>query len=933
MNLIRALLSGDEGAPAFFTSQACVTVRYTAWKYAHEESLWRTLVNVILSELLEQADEHDSEKRRLRETLYGDVVETRRRLRVDWPRLAGALVGVASVVLSTLLNTRHVAIPPTVEVTLAGLALGGAAVTAFGVKWTSRSAPSEEKPSLIETVGSHANDIAQAFQIVDDVLATHRRVQYIEQFADSFEIIAKRFLNGRRLVVFIDDLDRCLPEKAVQVLEGIKLFLGVPGTVFVLGVDIQALAYAVELHYSQEYLSNKRLKELPGFISGSRYLEKVIQFPFHLPPMGESDMLASPLVAQLCEDKGDLRWLEIGIRGFAGNPRALKRFARIFRSRRSVIIADRENLSGDRELQLAKLVVLQEHDQWGELVDLIVKYTVSTPRSLLRDGPLALLERAAANSDERDIILNFTGTGVMSQLTRFAADDTLMRFLRSEPLYDGESPIDPLPLIRLGGGSEATPEAIPGSSSLEVLVRGLRANDPPTRARSISAIRDLSPQSRRQLVERLLSEATGQSQSQDPDAAGLPLTIMAIQSLYEQGIEPELISGRSHWFAELAGRTDKSGPAGRSGEALVNLLAEIGSADASPTSPNGVEIAEALTDVPASEDQLGATRYVQAIAEAIRRSSAPLTVGIFGKWGSGKTTFMRLLQHQLENWPGYVGVWVNSWTGRPDSAIDVLVEAVTNVLGPSLGDPARVSETSSSDVARRLREALYEALRDERHMVVFVDDIDRCVPAFQIEMMQAIRGVFRLPGVIIVMAADRDILVQAADAWLGAGSQSGENFVEELIDVPFVVAPDRNASRALLHSLLEDELDDERIDILSRYLDPNPRKVKQFINRYRLCLAVADQEHETIDRGLLAALTLIASRWPRLLKEPALLVDLWKASYDLDLSDRSDLFHSTVNELELLDADDLASFLKRLPPPAYGDVLDALRLLGNVLST
>ena len=56
------------------------------------------------------------------------------------------------------------------------------------------------------------------------------------------------------LVVFIDDLDRCLPDTIIDTLEAIKLFLFVPGTAFVIGADERLVQYAVR----------QRFPELPG---------------------------------------------------------------------------------------------------------------------------------------------------------------------------------------------------------------------------------------------------------------------------------------------------------------------------------------------------------------------------------------------------------------------------------------------------------------------------------------------------------------------------------------------------------------------------------------------------------------------------------------------------------------------------------------------
>lgn len=84
------------------------------------------------------------------------------------------------------------------------------------------------------------------------------------------------------LVVFIDDLDRCLPDTVIETLEAIKLFLFVPGTAFIIGADERLVQYAVRM----------RFPELPGREAevGRDYLEKLIQFPVRVPPLSGAEI-------------------------------------------------------------------------------------------------------------------------------------------------------------------------------------------------------------------------------------------------------------------------------------------------------------------------------------------------------------------------------------------------------------------------------------------------------------------------------------------------------------------------------------------------------------------------------------------------------------------------------------------------------------------
>lgn len=83
-----------------------------------------------------------------------------------------------------------------------------------------------------------------------------------------------------RLVVLIDDLDRCLPETAIETLEAIRLFLFAPKTTFVIATDEVMIQYAVRRHFPDLPLTSGPLRY------DQNYLEKLIQVPFRIPALG-----------------------------------------------------------------------------------------------------------------------------------------------------------------------------------------------------------------------------------------------------------------------------------------------------------------------------------------------------------------------------------------------------------------------------------------------------------------------------------------------------------------------------------------------------------------------------------------------------------------------------------------------------------------------
>lgn len=86
-----------------------------------------------------------------------------------------------------------------------------------------------------------------------------------------------------QLVVLIDDLDRCLPETAIETLEAVRLFVFTSRTAFVVAADEAMIEYAVRKHFPD-------LPDTTGPRDYARnYLEKLIQVPFRLPALGEAE--------------------------------------------------------------------------------------------------------------------------------------------------------------------------------------------------------------------------------------------------------------------------------------------------------------------------------------------------------------------------------------------------------------------------------------------------------------------------------------------------------------------------------------------------------------------------------------------------------------------------------------------------------------------
>ena len=99
-------------------------------------------------------------------------------------------------------------------------------------------------------------------------------------FKDAFNTLVKGLPDIDRVVVLVDDLDRCLPPAVMATLEGIKLFLAVPKMVFVIAADQEMVRDSIAVSLGETNRSGA---------FATRYLEKIVQLPVTLPRLATAD--------------------------------------------------------------------------------------------------------------------------------------------------------------------------------------------------------------------------------------------------------------------------------------------------------------------------------------------------------------------------------------------------------------------------------------------------------------------------------------------------------------------------------------------------------------------------------------------------------------------------------------------------------------------
>ena len=230
------------------------------------------------------------------------------------------------------------------------------------------------------------------------------------------------------------------------------------------------------------------------------------------------------------------------------------------------------------------------------------------------------------------------------------------------------------------------------------------------------------------------------------------------------------------------------------------------------------------------EDLLGRAKVANELSREIKsyKNENSLTIGIVGKWGSGKTSFINMVLENFKGNDNYIVIKFNPWniSSRKQLISDFFLQLSNNIkkenksdkiigtIGKSLGTLSKFFKPlglippfsllgTIGDITEKVSEFINEYLEAEKEdletlkdninqeledldkkLLIVIDDIDRLCDEEIREIFQLVKSIANFKNTIYLLSYDREIAIEALNK---TQQGKGEEYLEKIVQVPLVL--------------------------------------------------------------------------------------------------------------------------------------------------
>jgi len=241
------------------------------------------------------------------------------------------------------------------------------------------------------------------------------------------------------------------------------------------------------------------------------------------------------------------------------------------------------------------------------------------------------------------------------------------------------------------------------------------------------------------------------------------------------------------------------------------------------------------------EDTLDISRHAVALTKFVRYTATPMTIGVQGEWGSGKTSLLNQIYSSLEDEGKYKQIWINSWEhsllAEPEEA---LLKIINEIIQEMLGSDENIKLNKLADEIQGLNSNPFEKI------VIYVDDLDRIEPKNAVQILELLKNIFNIEKCVFILAIDYQVVVKGLKEKFGEQTEENEwefrAFFDKIIQLPFMMPMGQYNIGKYVGNLLgktgfiqNSEQSQDRINkLVLLSIGGNPRSLKRLVNSLTL---------------------------------------------------------------------------------------------------